>query len=87
MGSLVNGCVILILMAMLGLTSSVLDPSASRDVVMLQFAVGTAVSVAMVAWRWLKLKESKVRVVWCLRMSCTAAVVRYTLCKYQTLQA
>jgi hypothetical protein len=60
MGSLVNGCVILLFMAMLGLTGSVLDATASRNVVMLQFAVGAAVSVAMVAWRWLKLKESKV---------------------------
>jgi len=60
MGSLVNGCVILICMAMLGLTGSVLDPGNSRTVVMLQFAVGAAVSLFMVAWRYFKLKESKV---------------------------
>jgi hypothetical protein len=60
MGSLVNGCVILILMALLQLTGPDLDPTASRHVVMLQFAVGAAVSLAMVGYRFLKLKESKV---------------------------
>lgn len=64
MGSLVNGCVILLCMAMLGLTGSVLDPDNSRTVVMLQFAVGAAVSLFMVAWRYFKLKESKVGPPW-----------------------
>ena len=60
MGSLVNGCVILICMAMLGLTGSKLDSRTSRNVLMMQFAVGAAVSLAMVLWRYSKLKESKV---------------------------
>lgn len=60
MGNLVNGCVILICMAMFGMYGSTLDPTASRNVIMIQFAVGAAVSLFMVLWRWLKLKESKV---------------------------
>lgn len=62
MGSLVNGAVILTCMAMLGLTGSKLDARRSRSVLMLQFAVGAAVSLGMVLWRFLKLKESKVGV-------------------------
>jgi hypothetical protein len=38
-----------------------LDATHSRNVVMIQFAVGAAVSVFMVMWRWWKLQESKVR--------------------------
>ena len=60
MGNLVNGCVILICMGMFNMTGSVLDPTDSRNVVMIQFAVGAAVSVFMVMWRWWKLQESKV---------------------------
>jgi hypothetical protein len=60
MGNFVNGCVILILMAWFGMTGTTLDPIASRNVVMIQFAVAAAVSVFMVLWRWFKLKESEV---------------------------
>lgn len=60
MGNLVNGCVILICMAMFGLTGAKLDPIGSRNVIMIQFAVGAAVSLFMVVWRYFKLKESKV---------------------------
>lgn len=60
MGNLVNGCVILICMAMFGLTGPTLDPIGSRNVMMIQFAVGAAVSVFMVLWRYFKLKESAV---------------------------
>lgn len=49
-------------MAMLGLTSSTLDPTKSRNVVIIQFAVGAAVSLFMAGWRFLRLKESKVGV-------------------------
>jgi hypothetical protein len=48
-------------MAMLGLTGSKLDSRGSRNVLMMQFAVGAAVSLGMVLWRYFKLKESKVR--------------------------
>jgi hypothetical protein len=61
MGNFVNGCVILMLMAWFGMTGAVLDPIASRNVVMIQFAVAAAVSMFMVLWRWFKLKESEVR--------------------------
>jgi hypothetical protein len=60
MGNFVNGCVILILMAWFGMTGATLDPIASRNVVMIQFAVAAAVSLFMVLWRWFKLKESEV---------------------------
>jgi Sugar (and other) transporter len=60
MGNLVNGCVILILMAMFGLTGHDLDPTAARNVLIIQFAVGAAVSVFMVVWRYFKLEESTV---------------------------
>eukprot|EP00882_Tetradesmus_deserticola_P031481 GHRQ01035603.1.p1 GENE.GHRQ01035603.1~~GHRQ01035603.1.p1 ORF type:complete len:235 (+),score=92.87 GHRQ01035603.1:189-893(+) len=60
MGNFVNGCVILILMAWFGMTGATLEPNASRDVVMIQFAVAAAVLVFVVLWRWLKLKESAV---------------------------
>jgi uncharacterized membrane protein len=60
MGNLVNGCVILICMAMFGLTDHDLDPKRSRDTIIIQFAVGAAVSVLMVLWRYFKLKVSKV---------------------------
>lgn len=41
-----------------------LDATHSRNVIMIQFAVGAAVSVFMVGWRWWKLQESKVRSNW-----------------------
>jgi hypothetical protein len=40
---------------------SKLDATHSRNVIMIQFGVGAAVSVFMVLWRWWKLQESKVR--------------------------
>jgi hypothetical protein len=61
MGNFVNGCVILIMMAWFGMTGPTLDATKARDVISIQFAVGAAVSVFMVLWRWLKLKESEVR--------------------------
>ncbi|WIA41970.1 hypothetical protein OEZ86_009273 [Tetradesmus obliquus] len=60
MGNFVNGCVILIMMAWFGMTGPTLDPTKARDVISIQFAVGAAVSVFMVLWRWFKLKESEV---------------------------
>ncbi|KAI8468145.1 MAG: major facilitator superfamily domain-containing protein [Monoraphidium minutum] len=60
MGNFVNGCVILIFMAILGQTGKTLDALASRNIIMLQFAVACAVSVFMTVWRWTKLKESAV---------------------------
>jgi MFS family permease len=60
MGNFVNGCIILIFMAIFGMTGSTLDRTASRNVLMIQFAVGAAVSVFMVLWRYFKLQESKV---------------------------
>jgi hypothetical protein len=39
MGNLVNGCVILIVMAMLGQTGHVLDPTASRNIIIIQVGV------------------------------------------------
>jgi hypothetical protein len=60
MGNFVNGCVILIMMAWFGMTGPTLDATKARDVVSIQFAVGAAVSVFMVLWRWFKLKESEV---------------------------
>lgn len=65
MGNFVNGCVILIFMAIFGMTGTTLDRTASRNVLMIQFAVGAAVSVFMVIWRYLKLQESKVCVSLC----------------------
>jgi hypothetical protein len=60
MGNFVNGCVILIMMAWFGMTGPSLDATKARDVISIQFAVGAAVSVFMVLWRWFKLKESEV---------------------------
>lgn len=60
MGNLVNGCVILIAMVMFGQTGNRLTADGSRGVLTVQFAVGCAVTVIMVLWRYTKLKESKV---------------------------
>lgn len=60
MGTFVNGCVILIAMAIFGQTGSRLSVLGSRNVIILQFAVGAAVAVLMVLWRYTKLRESKV---------------------------
>eukprot|EP00878_Enallax_costatus_P009440 GHUV01009865.1.p3 GENE.GHUV01009865.1~~GHUV01009865.1.p3 ORF type:complete len:161 (+),score=55.11 GHUV01009865.1:595-1077(+) len=60
MGNFVNGCVIIIFMAIFGMTGPKLDKTASRNVLMIQFAVGAAVSVFLVLWRYFKLQESKV---------------------------
>jgi hypothetical protein len=65
-GNLVNGCVILVCMAIFGLTGSKLDPIGSRNVIIVQFAVGSAVAAFMVFWRWFKLKESRVCVLFLL---------------------
>jgi hypothetical protein len=54
----INMCV------MLCLAGPDLDATHSRNVIMIQFAVGAAVSVFMVGWRWWKLQESKVRSNW-----------------------
>ncbi|KIY93363.1 proton/phosphate symporter [Monoraphidium neglectum] len=60
MGNLVNGCVILIFMVIFAQTGKSLEPTPSRNIIMLQFAAAAAVSVFMVLWRYLKLKESEV---------------------------
>lgn len=39
-GNLVNGCVILVAMAMFGQTGRTLDPNGSRNVMIVNFAVG-----------------------------------------------
>lgn len=61
MGNFVNGCVILIVMSFYNMTGPTLDPIKSRNTIMIQFAVGAAVSVFLVLWRYFKLQESKVR--------------------------
>jgi hypothetical protein len=61
MGNLVNGCVILICMIIFGQAGKHLDPTGSRNVVVVQFAVGAAVALFMAVWRFTRLKESKVR--------------------------
>jgi hypothetical protein len=60
MGNFINGCVILIFMVIFAQTGPKLDGTASRNIIMLQFAVAAAVSVFMTLWRWFKLKESEV---------------------------
>lgn len=67
MGNFVNCCVILICMVMFGQTGT-LTPQGSRDVMIVQFAVGAAVTVFLTLYRWLRLKESKV----CARAGCGA---------------
>lgn len=47
-------------MVIFGQTGETLDPKASKGIIMSQFAVGAAVSVLMVLWRFTKLKESAV---------------------------
>ena len=59
-GNFVNGCVILILMAIWGQTGKALEARASRAIISVQFAVAAAVSVFMTLWRYLRLKESAV---------------------------
>jgi hypothetical protein len=62
MGNLVNGCVILICMLIFGQAGKHLDPTGSRNVIVVQFAVGAAVALFMAVWRFTRLKESKVSV-------------------------
>ena len=76
MGNFVNGCVILIVMAIYNLTGPNLDPIDSRNTIMIQFAVGAAVSVFLVLWRYFRLKESEVRSASCL------LVIVYLLLNY-----
>jgi hypothetical protein len=59
-GNFVNGCVILIFMVFFAQTGPKLDGTASRNIIMLQFAVAAAVSVFMTLWRYFRLKESEV---------------------------
>ena len=77
MGNLVNACVILISMAIFGLTgkattiqvdpytgkkiSATLDPNGSRQVLYLTYGLGAFVCLVMVAYRLIFLKESEVR--------------------------
>lgn len=74
-GNFVNGCVILIVMSFYNLTGPTLDPIASRNTIMIQFAVGAAVSVFLVLWRFFKLKESKVGIHCALSVMKTTAFV------------
>ncbi|KAI8465659.1 MAG: major facilitator superfamily domain-containing protein [Monoraphidium minutum] len=67
MGNLVNVCVLLMLMAMMGQTGPQLDATASRNIIILQaialkcpFAVAAAVTLFMTGWRYTRLKESEV---------------------------
>ncbi|GBF98449.1 proton phosphate symporter [Raphidocelis subcapitata] len=60
MGNFINTIVILLLMLMLGQTGKQLEALASRNIIIIQFAVAAAVSVFMTVWRFTRLKESKV---------------------------
>ncbi|GBF93836.1 proton phosphate symporter [Raphidocelis subcapitata] len=59
-GNFANACVILALMAAYGQTGGQLDAAASRDLVVLQAAFIAGVSLFLVAWRFLVLRESEV---------------------------
>lgn len=61
MGNLVNACVIIVCLAIFGQAGKYLDPIGSRNVIIVQFAVGAAVALFMAVWRFTRLKESKVR--------------------------
>lgn len=61
MGNLVNACVVIICLAIFGQTGKHLDPIGSRNVIIVQFAMGAAVALFMAVWRFTRLKESKVK--------------------------